>query len=105
MIQMQDSKGTQSQVAGFDVIDLLSFSIFILYCSYGLAHACKAFSVANRIFKEFKTHKNHNLYNLIFEDTEFEIQSLMEDLSASRFSAPGMFIISFILLSLLFMPP
>ena len=51
-----------------------------------------------------QTHKSYNLYNLIFDESE-GADYARTDLTMARFATPMLCLISFSLLTLLFMPP
>ncbi len=87
-----------------DVEDYLCFIIFSVYVLMSIKYTLNAFMLANKKYLENKSHKDYNLYNLIFADTEFENNFMKTDLNVRRFITLFITLISMILIGLLIVP-
>ena len=54
-----------------DVADIVTFSIYGFYILISLMLSKEAYGAANKDFNKNQSKKNYNLYNLIFEESDF----------------------------------
>ena len=101
MEQLSDTISTPNIIGEMDIIDVICFVLGTLYMLTAFKYTVQAFCLANHEHHKMRSRKSYNLYNLIFEDTDY--QDMKTD--TARFAAPAIFLISAVLLSLLFMPP
>lgn len=75
MNQLADSVETTSLFAGFDITDIICLIIFSTYAILSARLSLEAFQSANKDYHANRTHKNYNLYNLIFAESEFTLKT------------------------------
>ena len=68
---MDDQIETKSLLGSIDLADIVTFSIYGFYILISLVLSKEAFESANKEFKKNESKKNNNLYNLIFEESDF----------------------------------
>ena len=102
---MEDSIDTASLFGQMDITDVICLIMFSIYGFVCIRYTFEAFSVANKKYKQNKSNKNYNLYNLIFANTDFEDNAMKVDFTVTRFTTVLICTISLLLLGLLFMPP
>ena len=101
MEQLSDTILTPNIIGEVDMIDMICFVLGTVYMLTIFKYTIQAFCLANHEHHKMRTRKSYNLYNLIFEDTDY--QDMKTD--TARFATRAIFLISAVLLSLLFMPP
>ena len=101
MEQLSDTIVTPNIIGEVDIIDLICFVISAVYMLFISKYTVQAFCLANHEHHQKRTRKKLNLYNLIFEDTDYQDMKT----ETARFVTPAICLISGLLLMLLFAPP
>ena len=105
MTQLDDSIDTRTLFGDFDLTDLVCCCLFFCYASLGAIYSYQAITESHMKYKRLVTKKHYNLFNLIFNDSDFEHSQTKEDLVVMRFSSLVVLFVSIFILGFLFMPP
>ena len=101
MEQLSDTISTPKLIGEYDIIDIICFILGMVYLLTLFKYTIQAFCLANHEHHKMRTRKSYNLYNLIFDDTDYQDMKT----ETARFATPAIFTISFVLVIMLFMPP
>ena len=101
MEQMSDTISTPKLIGEFDMIDIICFILGMVYMVTIFKYTIQAFCLANHEHHKMRTRKSYNLYNLIFDDTDYS--DMRTD--TARFATPAICLISTALISMIFAPP